>query len=254
MKQFTLILFFFTSCSLIAQVQYGTIDYVRSTEMEISGDMAENKEIKAMLAQMSASGAFNRNYQATFGPGQFNCMEKVKEAAENTKELSGGNSITIMAGTQNLVGFFTNTETGEVLNTDNILDKSFLVSGELPALEWTITEETVAPSEATVGLDLKIATAITPTGDTLTAGFAPSLPVQVGPLNYYGLPGAIITLEQKSGGPVVMFRATNISLSTEPLEITKPTEGKPISLEKYRQEVSKRRSGPRMQRREVRRG
>ncbi|MEM1359352.1 MAG: GLPGLI family protein, partial [Bacteroidota bacterium] len=240
MRLFTLFLFFLASFSLSAQVKYGTIDYVRTTEMTIGGDFENNKEIKAMIAQMSASGAFNRNYRATFGPGQFNFMELAKEETSMTKELRGGNQIKVISATRDLTGFFTDTETRKIRNTENILDRPFLVTGTLPALEWTITEEKVAPSEETVGLDLKIATAITSFGDTLRAGFAPSLPAQVGPLNYYGLPGAIITLKVQNGGTPVVYRATNLSLSDEPLEISEPSEGKAIGLEKFQKEKAKR--------------
>lgn len=252
MRQFTLLLFLLAGLSLSAQVKYGTIDYVRTTEMAFGGDFENNKEIQEVISKMAASGAFNRNYRATFSPDQFNFMEKSKDEASVTKELSGGDQIKIMTATRDLTGFFTNTETRAIANTENILDKSFMVTGTLPAIEWTITDQKVAPSEETVGLDLKIATAITSFGDTLEAGFAPSLPVQVGPLNYYGLPGAIITLKVQNGRTPVMYRATSLSLSNEPLEISKPTEGKAIGLEKFQKEKAKK-SGPRaIRRREIR--
>lgn len=243
MRYFILLLFFLTCVTALnAQVQYGTIDYTRSVEreMEIQG-MEENKELKAMLAKMAASGAFTENYRATFSPDGFTFVQVPKEATRMESEMGGGMVVMIQAGGEEPSEFSTDLKKGEVLNSDFILDKRFLISGKTEQLDWKMTGETVPPSDATVGLDLKIATAITKAGDTITAGYAPSLPVQVGPQNYYGLPGAIITLTipQEDGGQVV-FRATSLSVSQEPLPLVLPTEGKKISLEKFRNERKKR--------------
>lgn len=238
------LLTFITSLSLTAQVQYGKLTYLRTTEITWESDneieTPQDKQIKAMMAQMRSSGAFDKTYQATFSPTAFNCVEQKKIQAEATTELGNGNSITILSGDDEPVHFYTEPASGDVLNSDNIFDRNFLVSGTLPATTWTLTGEQVPPGENTAGLDLLIATGITATNDTIIAGYAPGLPVNVGPLNYYGLPGAIITLEIPNGKESIIYRVTNIELSTEPLVVTKPTEGKPISLEKFRKETEKR--------------
>lgn len=243
MRYFTLLLFFLVCFTgLKAQVQYGTLDYTRSVEreMEVQG-MEENKELKAMLAKMAASGAFTENYRATFNPDGFTFVEVPKEATTMESEMGGGMVVMIQTGGEEPSQYSTNLKKGEVLNSEFILDKRFLISGKPEQLDWQLTGESIPPSDATVGLELKVATAITKAGDTITAGYAPSLPVQVGPQNYYGLPGAIITLSipQKDGGEVV-FRATSMSISQEPLPLVLPTEGKKISLEKFRSEQKKR--------------
>ncbi len=246
MKQLltTLLLALLLYPGLQAQVQYGTIDYIRTVERDIEIDgvgMEANKEIKAMLAKMAASGAFAQNFQATFTPEGFTFIQQVREVNSVESELGGGNMIVVETGGEDPTHFYTDVKNGKVLNKQFIFDKTFLVSGDLQPVAWTITDETVAPSDATIGLDLKIATGITASGDTITAGFAPSVPVQVGPNNIYGLPGAIITLTYplKDGGSVV-FRATAMTLSQEAPELVPPTEGKKISLEKFREEKKKR--------------
>lgn len=243
MLRFITLPLLFVTLSLSAQVKYGTITYLRTTEMEWKSDneveTPQDKEIKAMMQQMRASGAFNQEYTATFGPGEFNCVQKVKEPAEASSE-SGDIVIMVSIGGENPTHFYTNTEANTILNTDMILDKAFLVSGEAPTVDWTLTNEKVAPGEATAGLDLLIATGITDQNDTIRAGYAPSLPADVGPLNYHGLPGAIITLEIPRGKKTVVYRATNIQLSPSTIEIVQPTEGKEISLVKFRKEREKR--------------
>jgi len=247
MRIFTTLLLLFLCASLFSQVKYGQIEYLQTSEVvftpegeEDEENEAQNKQIRDMIAKMSASGAFNKNYIATFSPTEFNCVQQVKPPAEMRSESAGGAVMVVMTGDDDPLHFHTQTDENTILNKDMIMDKAFLVSGEEAPLEWTITDEKVAPSEATVGLDLKIATAVTPMGDTITAGFAPSVPVQVGPKNYYGLPGAIITLEIPKGKSKTVFRATKITLSPEPLPIFKPEEGKKISLEKFRAEKIKR--------------
>jgi len=236
-----LVFFFLTTALLQAQVQYGTIDYVRTTErdLEIEG-FEDNKEIKAMMAQMAAAGAFTKNYKATFAPEGFSFIEQVKEETSMESEIAGGQTISIITGGEDPSFYHTDTKTGSVTNKDFIFDKAFLVEGVEEPLEWTETGETVAPDEGTIGLELKLATAITPDGDTITAGYAPALPVQVGPLNYYGLPGAIITLRIPKGKEADVYRATAMSVSNEPLPLVKPTEGKKTTPAKYRAEKAKR--------------
>lgn len=240
----TLLFLFTASFQLKAQVEYGKLTYLRTTEVTWESnnkiETPQDKQIREMMAQMQSSGAFNKTYSTTFSPTAFNCIEQKKEQAEATTDLGGGNTITIMSDDNEPTHFHTNTESGEVLNSDNIFDRIFLVSGTPAPIKWTLTGEKVPPGEMTAGLDLLIATGITATNDTVIAGYAPALPVKAGPLNYYGLPGAIITLEIPNGKESILYRVTNIELSTEPLEVTKPTEGKPISLEKFRKETDKR--------------
>lgn len=243
MKNSLLLLFFlFLGLGLTAQVSYGTIDYIRTVEREVHIEgMEENKEIQAMLAKMAASGAFTENFKATFGPEGFTFIQQVKEASEMEGEIAGGGLIVISTGTEDPSHHSTNTKTGEVLNTDYIFDKGFLISGKVPALKWEMTGESIPPSDATIGLDLKVATAITEDGDTITAHYAPSIPVQVGPNNVYGLPGAIMVLQIPQEDGLLTYRATSMELSTEPLELVKPTEGKKISRAKFKTEREKRR-------------
>lgn len=241
MKNLLLLLCLFSTLSITAQVSYGTIDYIRSVERELKIEgMEENKEIQAMIAKMAASGAFTENYRATFTPEGFTFIQQVKEASEMESEMAGGGIIVIATGGEDPSHHSTNTKTGEILNTDHIFDKSFLISGTAPKLEWEMTGESIPPSDATIGLDLKVATAITEAGDTITAHYAPSIPVQVGPNNTYGLPGAIMVLQIPQEDGLLTYRATSMQLSAEPLELVKPTEGKKITREKFRSEQKKR--------------
>lgn len=237
------LVFFLFGLHLSAQVEYGTITYIRTSQVNVDAGQGEtvNKELKEMMAKMAASGAFTDTYLATFTPDGFNFVEQEKEHSRNQMETAGGMTIVVETGPANLTHHHTDVKAGTVTNTDYIFDKQFLVSGETETIDWTLTKEKISPSEATAGLDLLVATGISATtGDTLRAGYAPSLPAQVGPKNYFGLPGAIITLEVKNGSRNYRYQATGISLSGEPLSITPPSEGKAIGQEKFRKEWKKR--------------
>lgn len=244
MLRYLLLPFLFLSAALTAQVQYGKITYLRTSEVvwesENEVETAQDKQIREMMAKMKSSGAFNKTFNATFSPTAFNCIEEYKDPTEMTTDLGGGASIMVMTGDEDPAHFYTNTETGEILNTDFIFDKGFLVSGKPAPVQWTLTGKKVAPGEMTAGLDLLLATGITETNDTVTAGYAPSLPAMVGPMNYYGLPGAIITLEIPNGKSKTVYRATGIEISPGPVEVKLPADGKPIDLKKYREQKAKR--------------
>ncbi|TXF88566.1 GLPGLI family protein [Neolewinella aurantiaca] len=240
MKYFTFLLFICFSIGLQAQVQYGTIDYVRTTEMSLPKGDFPDKVAESLHEQMAAAGAFSANFKATFSPDAFSFVEVPKEVVSVQTELAGGGIMIMETGGEEPSSYYTDTKAGKVVNHDFIFDKGFLVEGDAEQLNWTLTDETIPPSEATAGLDLRVATAITAAGDTVTAGYAPSLPIEVGPLNYYGLPGAIITLRIPGANGASVYRATSLSVSSEPLKIAKPAEGKKISLTKFRSEKAKK--------------
>jgi GLPGLI family protein len=246
MKQLVTILFLLLAVNLHGQVEFGTIDYVRVSEMSVASiDGVDDKVMLDMMEKLEASGAFTKNFIATFTPEGFSFVQKEKEKASVETEIAGGGIMIMETGDDDLTHFYTNMVTGEVTNRDFIFDKGFLVHGKNELLEWTLTDRTVPPSEATVGLDLKIATSTTAEGEVLEAGYAPSLPVQVGPGNYCGLPGAIITLRisNGTGKSSTFYRATALTISSEPLILVTPTEGKKISKEKFMEELSKRGKG-----------
>lgn len=250
MFKITLSVFCFFCCLTgFAQVTTGTIDYVQTTEFEftdeLKSDMADNKAIKDAFASMRAGGAFDKNFRATFTAKGFTCVEQVKEVTTKTIEMAGGGIMQVETGGGEPTHYYTNVKTGEVENTTFIADRKFLVNGAPEKLDWVLTDETVPPSEATIGLELKVAKAVNAAGDTVTAGYAPALPVQVGPMNYYGLPGAIITLRIPKGeNSVSVFRPTAMQVLPKAPKLEKPTEGKKISLERFYKEKAKRRKGP----------
>lgn len=224
------------SLPLTAQVDYGRVTYTRSvTARDQENPFAENEaipgSIEQKLATMHASGAFDQSYTLTFAPGK---SLYVEEAAEDiTLKQGGGRMVTIMRSGKVPERYYTDRRAGTFVNSQNIADRQFLVSGKLPELEWTVTDRRLPPSESTGGFDLQIAEAITPDADTLLAGFARAIPLGFGPENYGGLPGAILQLTIYREKNIVHYGISDLALLDEKPEIFVPTEGKGVSAEEY---------------------
>ena len=107
------------------------------------------------------------------------------------------------------------------------MTKDFLVASDIKQLPWklTLTKKKVLDYEC-MGAEIK-------EGDeTITVYFSPEIPVSIGPGNYYGLPGAILSVE-KNG--IILIHATSIQLgiSNADSSIEKPIEGKKMSKDEF---------------------
>jgi GLPGLI family protein len=220
-----------------AQVQFGEVTYLRTFTSRADSDMLNNsdlpKAIRDQMATLVANGAFDKRYTLTFAPGRYLYAEQPQEDIEI--DGGGSGSIVIHSGSTAPQQWYTDRRDGSFTNSENIADRQFLVSGQLPEVDWTITERQIAPSEATGGFDLQVAEAILENGDTLLAGFARAIPVAFGPMNYGGLPGAILQLTVYREEVIINYTVADFALLPEELELAVPTEGKPVSREKFEQ-------------------
>ncbi|APG66494.1 hypothetical protein LPB136_12120 [Tenacibaculum todarodis] len=134
----------------------------------------------------------------------------------------------IIAGGKNK--FYTNTTTKEYFKQVEIGE---LLRVEMKPFDWKITQET-----KTIGKYICYkATATKETENsrglhkkTTTAWFTPTIPVNFGPKEYFGLPGLILEIiEDKKS-----IKATKITLNTtEKITIKRPTKGKKMTQEEY---------------------
>lgn len=92
---------------------------------------------------------------------------------------------------------------------------------------WKITRET----KELMGYEVRKATAENEY-DKIEAWYAPKIAIPNGPGNYWGLPGLILEVEQKSkeGPYIVRFYAESIKSSNKKLKVIKPNQGKQISI------------------------
>lgn len=101
----------------------------------------------------------------------------------------------------------------------------YLVYDSLPKWEWHLVDT----SKTILGYQCKKAV-LRRNNSTIIAWYAPSLPTNLGPMDFNGLPGLILELYDLS------YNNTNTAtqISFEPINIVAPTKGKRISQEAFR--------------------
>ena len=126
--------------------------------------------------------------------------------------------------------FYTDKNSKKIVNQKESFGELFLI--DVPKVKWTLTQErkkignyvcykatTEKESENRKG---KFITKI-------MAWYAPELPINYGPKDYFGLPGLILELRKGD----LLFKASKINLSNKDIKIKKPTKGKKVTLEEY---------------------
>lgn len=122
---------------------------------------------------------------------------------------------------------YTNLTTKESLHQKNIYGEQFLVSNSLDSIAWKLTNESKQISGYTC---YKAVTSKTVVGmkevfsRSVIAWYAPSIPVNFGPIGYAGLPGLILELKFN----VYTYYMTKIELGKK-VNLKKPTKGRKIT-------------------------
>ena len=227
---------------LPAQVKYGTVNYTASPSFTVSStgeELPGGDKIEKMLRDLHAGGGFDKQYSLTFTPDAFVFRER--DEKDQTVE-EGDLTVTILRNQTDPEIFYTDTETDTYTNQEAIADQLFLHDGSVPPLAWTLQDATLPASDATLGFDLRTATAVTESGDTLTAAYAPALAVPFGPLNYYGLPGAILQLDVCRVGKCTRYRAVSMEVRSERPDLELPRKGKKVNRQSFLRARDKYRS------------
>ena len=104
----------------------------------------------------------------------------------------------------------------------DLLGRTYSITHLLPHYQWKVSSK----SKKIMGLEAYKATI----GDSITAWFCPSIPVQDGPGLYYGLPGLILDLEDKHA----IYTCTSINTkSSQP--VAKPKRAKEVTKDQFEQ-------------------
>lgn len=169
-------------------------------------EMPDDNIKRAVIAQLSQN---IKTYTLLYSEGKYLFYENSKS---NTASVGG---ITSIYREQN-----SNTS----ISQENILDKKFIIKENIPSFEWEIH------SEATNINGRNCIKATLKDNNSIVAWFTGDIPIAIGPLGYYGLPGIIVRLETAT-------KKYELSAITkkENVEIIPPTEGKVISREEFTQ-------------------
>ena len=141
---------------------------------------------------------------------------------------------------------------------NEVFGKVFLIEDELEKRDWVLTNETKNIGQytcykATMTREQEVVqTRISVNGDndvededaepemeeiTVTAWYAPEIPVNNGPGRYQGLPGLILEIED---GSLSLLCSKIVLNPKDKKEIVKPTKGKKVNQEKFDQIMEKK--------------
>lgn len=228
-----MVLLFFVAVPYLsqAQVTHGTLSYTLTKKAELDiPDGPHREAVAKALAELQSGGGMDERYELTFTPEAFTFAE---QALDDRSFNDGDRKVTVIRSPGPKATYYTHTGEGRYVNSQPVADKLFLHSGPAEEIDWELTEHRIAPSTQTCGLALKVATAVSAVGDTLTAAYAPALPVDFGPENYHGLPGGIIQLSVKNGEAEKVYTASNLRPGKEYATVEPPVKGKEVSSERF---------------------
>ncbi len=126
--------------------------------------------------------------------------------------------------------YFTDLKKGNNLHQfDSRLGETLIIQTKIKDIKWEIKEDTRIIKGYTCQkavADIRIPGI---KKGKITAWFCPELPFQFGPMEFAGLPGLILGLEQRG----FYFHATEVKLDKKNRKITKPTNGELLTAEEY---------------------
>jgi len=233
MKQTLLaILLMAVTINSTAQVPFGgTVVYTRTTTYSINP--TGNPEWDAYARTLPTEGRFEKTLYFTSDASLYD------EAALEKEEVSIPQQKAIFFATYgkppkpSLKSLYIDFQEESRTALLEFMTREFLVESPLENRGWKLdlTRKKIGEyvcMKATMNLE----------GDTVTAWFAPELPVPAGPAEYYGLPGIVLAVE-RLGETVLM--ATSIDLTPPSAELlVKPDAGKKTSPEAFERIVEEK--------------
>lgn len=227
---------FFTTLFILAQnvlsAQPYTVVYEKVIKLDLGNqldqitDPALKKQLEAQLAKEKSE-----LYELRFKDGNSNFLikEEKNKTAESI-ELEGAPAtsnvkVIQMGSAPGSSILYKDLNHRIYLKSANLLGKDFLIKDTLPKYDWNLSEETKIVGNYVC----KKATTVHNRKE-ITAWYAPSIPINDGPDEYYGLPGLIIELTDGN----ITYNVLNVQETPE-ISILKPNKGKEITKAKYQQ-------------------
>lgn len=253
-------LFLFISNYGIAQQKFeGTAYYISKTDVDMSNfgrpDMSEDQK-KRMAERMKS--IFEKSYILDFNKTE--SVFKIEEKLAAPTQQGGGGGRGPGGGFGSIISGaidgdkYKNSETQELLISNELLGKKFLVKDNLPKLDWKTTGEVkqigqymcFKATAIKTWTDFDMSNFRRPPGrdekpeeprkeekttETLvTAWYTLQIPVSQGPANYWGLPGLILEIHEND---TIILCSKIVLNAKEQTTIKKPTKGKKVTLEEY---------------------
>lgn len=217
MSKFILLFLCCTNVLLAQQTIKGLVEYKVSFYKNISVDLKKPQELSPKV-QSIIKNAEDVNAYLWFTENE--SLYLLDEKMEN--EVKPGINITkIFAGSSNV--YYYNSKTDEKFKQTSTLGEYFRVNYSSP--EWKITKE---KKEIAGYICYKALSS--EENNQVTAWFAPDLSLPYGPLDYNKLPGLILELRNSK----LFFKAEKVELNPLNFQLKRPSKGKKISSEDYK--------------------
>lgn len=233
---------------IYAQDFQGEATYFSKTtvNMDFGGRQIPEDRKKEIIQRMKEAN--ERTYILTFDKST--SIYKEEERLEQPGNQRGGGRFGMMSGAGG--DYYKDVRDGRYLVKNELFGKIFLVDDKLPILEWKLGGETKQIGNYTAFKATATRTIKRPNmraifrrgGDNdenkeeeftekeieITAWYAPDVPVNQGPGEYWGLPGLILEVKDD----VTVILCTKLVLNpTEKKEIKAPSKGKTVTQEEY---------------------
>lgn len=235
----------------LGKAEYFSKVIINSDDTELSSEeAAKNIDPELMKKiQDAVKKASEKSYLLTFN--KFESLYEVQQELEKP-QVQDGFSISIsMAGEGKR---YMNVKDKIYLEEAEIVGKEFIISEELKPIAWQLFEETKKigdytcyKAEVTLPVPEKVQKEYEefleqekkkpqlfkmkePKPTKVTAWYTPEIPVSLGPLNYWGLPGLILEVNEKDR----IILCSKVTLSkNKSTAIKAPSNGKKVSQKEF---------------------
>jgi GLPGLI family protein len=247
-KILVIALIFITS-NVMAQDFQGVATYKSHRQMNIQMDSTQvNSEMQErMMAMMKKQ--FEKTYLLTFNKEE--SLYKEDEQLE-APQMSGMQMVMVDTGGSDIL--FKNTKDETYTNQNEVFGKVFLIEDKLEKRDWVLSNETKNIGEytcykATMTREQPVERGFIRINDessgsdeeeeetepemeeiTVTAWYAPEIPVNNGPGQYQGLPGLILEVND---GSLTLMCSKIVLNPKDQVSISKPSKGKKVNQEKF---------------------
>lgn len=152
-------------------------------------------------------------------------IDKNTEMEMNGESDNGGQVKMVVKSPESTL--YNDIANNKMIHSQEFFGKQFLIKGDMKKKMWKMTGETKS------FLDFVCQKAILQdTSGKVEAWFTTKLPANIGPANYYGLPGTILMVDFDNGQRT--FTASKIDLrELKSGEIEVPTKGKEVTSEEF---------------------
>ena len=239
-------------CTFIVQIInaqdfQGAATYKTSRKIDIQLDSTQinSDQHQQMMAMLKKQ--FQKTYVLSFN--KETSIYKEDKPLESPQP-SGVEIVMVNTGGSDIL--FKNLKEDRYTNQHESFSKLFLIQDKLQELDWEMTGETKFIGEyecykATMKREIEVVqSGISINGDkdlssdeneepemkeiTVSAWYAPSIPVNNGPENYHGLPGLILEIND---GTTTMICSKIVLNPDKKVKIEEPTKGKKVTQEEY---------------------